>query len=203
MPSSDQGQIAQDAADTRSKQTRYAMGQVGQAFSGYTPAWYQDVADTYTKDAMPQLQEQYGSTRDQLGFKLANQGLDKSGAGQKLGTSLANELSKQKQNVVDQSQGAANSLQQQVENYRQQMVGQVEQAVDPAATAQSMLGSAANFQAPAMSTANMFGDWSNMYLLANQAYNRAQQPATNVYNTDSAPMLDAPQGYGSSFSNVA
>lgn len=87
---------------------------VDQAFSRFTPAWYQKRADAYTMSAMPQLQEQYLGERKNLTYALANRGLSKSSAANEQFTNLGNEMTRQKQNIVNAGQQFANQLKQQI-----------------------------------------------------------------------------------------
>lgn len=149
-----------------------AMNVIDQAFAGYNKDFYNKRAADYVKAYMPDVQEQYRTTKDALGFKLADQGLTKSSAGGRLGDLLAREFSKQKMALADQGTAAAQQLQQQIEKTRGGIVSQVEQSVDPAAAATSALNTAASFAPPSIAApmANMtglFGNWAAQYLQAN------------------------------------
>lgn len=179
------GDSARQLATQQQKQVNQAMKQVDQAFAGYTPAFYDQQRQAYLNAALPQLGQQATQEEGQLGFKLANQGLLQSSAGQRLGDLLGQEITTQKQNVSDAATQASQNLQRQVENYRNQVVGQVQQAVDPTATAASALGAAATFAAPsaAPQLGNLFGNWAQQYLGA---------------NTGSPPVYNIP-GFGASY----
>lgn len=171
MGGSDAGDAARKLAEQREKAIATQMTLLNNAFSGYNDSFYQGRADAYTKAAMPQLAAQYGAARKSLGFKLANQGLYKSGAGMQLGDSLANELATQKQNVADSATASANALRTQVENYKTQLASMIQSSDSPAATAQSVLSGASQFSTPSAFAplGNLFGNWASTYLTSNLA----------------------------------
>jgi hypothetical protein len=167
------GSGASDAANALARQQNAAiesgMGQVDEAFKGYNPEWFNKYYDANIKAGTPALNQQYARQKEQLGFNLANKGQFNSMAGQKLGTSLANELTTQRQNLSDRASAATSTLEQQVANYKNQVIGQIESASAPLTAAQGGVSTASMFQSPSLMPAvnNAFGQWANTFLAAN------------------------------------
>lgn len=165
------GPGAKGISDQQVAQLNLGQNLIDQSFAGYNPEWYAKYRKAYTDAAMPQVAAQYTQAKKNLGFDLARKGQYKSGAGMGLGTALQQNLTSAQQGVADQAQNATNALQQQVENYRQQLYGQLTQSSAPLSTAQRVLDSASQFATPSLAPAigNLFGSWANTYLAANLA----------------------------------
>lgn len=163
------------------------MSDIEKAFAGYTPAFYQKAQQDYVNAQMPQLSQQYQQARNQTQFGLANRGLQQSSAGERMGDTLANQFATAKMGIADQGQQYANTLQQQIENYRQQLTGQVQQAINPSQSAMSFLNAAAGIQAPNanQAIANSMGNFAQQYLMAN-LYSSDYPPSWSMPNQSAA-----------------
>lgn len=165
--SSDAGSQARTLQQQQQKQIEDATSQINTAFQGFNAPFYQQKAQAYEDYAMPQFQEQYQTTANQLGFQLANQGLTKgSSQAQQLGEALGQEASTQKQNIANQGISQAQSLQQQIEQERSGLIGQANAASDPLSIAGQAVGQAAQFSAPSTfgPIGQLFGNFANAYL---------------------------------------
>ena len=168
------GSDARQQQLSQQKQVLAATGQINKAFAGYTPEWYNNYTQQYTNSAMPSLMGQYEDTQKQLGYKLGDQGLIKSGTAGQANQALQTQLGQQQQGVANQALNATNSLRQQIAQQQQGLIGQANVAADPLSTAQQATGAAASFAAPSLAQpiAGAFQNFANMWLgnKAQQAY---------------------------------
>jgi hypothetical protein len=166
---SDAGKTARHLVGKQRAAVNDVMAGIDAAFAGYNPAFYDNARQQYVAAGMPGLSEKYQTAREQTQYGLANRGLQQSSTSEKMGDKLANQMSLAKMNLADQGQNYANSLQQQVENYRGQVVGQLQQAVNPAQASMSFLNQAARIPTPNASGAmtQAGGEFANQYLMAN------------------------------------
>jgi hypothetical protein len=156
------------------------LDRTGQLFTGtatspgFGPDFYNKRTQDYINYALPQEQEQAKSAQDQLTFKLANQGLTGSTAGDTLNLSLLNEINRQATGVASTGVQQAQDLQRQIEQQRSNLVSQLEASADPASASQQALATAASYSAPSVfqPIGNLFGNWANTYLAS-------QIPTTN------------------------
>lgn len=136
---------------------------------GFGEKFYNQRAKDFQDFALPQVAQQAKTTRDQLAYKLADQGILRSGAARQLSTGLNIETDKQKQGVADQGRSLANTLKQSVEGQRNALTAQLQASGSPSLAAAGALRTAATAQAPSTFAPlnNMFANWSNTFL-ANQ-----------------------------------
>lgn len=176
-----------------------AVGQVNSAFSGFTPAFYKGVGDAYQNFAEPQLQQQYQSTANQLGFKLANQGLDKSSQGRFLNNQLQNTMSQGQTQIGQDAVSQENSLKQQVGNSQANLVAQASSSNNPGNVGASALGVAQGFTNPSSFApiGQAFNQFGSQYL--NNQYNQLYGAGTNSLNTYSAGNPLNPIGVGKAY----
>lgn len=152
-----------------------ATGQINNAFSGFTPQFYQNRAQAYTNYAEPQLNQQYQQTLQGLYGKLANQGLlNSSAAGQEKGA-LQQSLATQQQGIANQGISQSQQLQQQVSQEQANLIGQANAASQPLSVANQAVGAAAGFSAPSafQPIGQAFQSFGNTYLGSqlNSTYN--------------------------------
>lgn len=171
MGSSGNG-AAQAAIDLQNKQQaniNTGMGQIAQAFSGYTPQFYQQRATDYQNFALPQLTAQAQQQQSQLGYGLARRGLLKSDTANRQSSILGQNINQQKRGIVDSGQQQAQSLEQQVNQSKSNLIGQLQTANDPSAIGGQALNVASQFSAPSTFApiGNLFGTYANIYA-ANQ-----------------------------------
>jgi hypothetical protein len=159
--------------------TNQAVGQINQAFAGYTPQFFQGVGQNYMNWALPQLNNQYQQTANQLGAKLANQGVTNSSGAMNAYNQLQQTNQLNQQGIASSAQQQANQLQQQVGNEQAGLVAQALQSTNPQQVAQQALGAASQFSAPSsfQPLGNLFGTFGQLYLANNLAntYNPATQ----------------------------
>jgi hypothetical protein len=182
-------QLAQQQAQQQ-QFTNQAVGNINQAFSGFTPQFYNQQANNYMQWALPQVNNQFQQTSQQLGAKLANQGITNSSGAQNSWNQLNNTNQLAQQGVASTAQNQANQLRQQVAGEQANLIGQAQTANNPAAIGQQATAAAASYGAPSafQPLGNLFGNFANLYLANNLA---------NTYN----PGLAALYGAGSGASN--
>jgi hypothetical protein len=163
------------------QQQQAALTQGGAAIqknfaSKFTPQFFQGVQTSYENAELPQLFDSYRQTAQNLNYKTADQGIQKSSAAQNLGSSLNKQLAQGEQQVVNQGQGAAQSVQQQAASEESQLYGQLQSSQNPTQIGQSAANLAAQTAAPSTFApiGNLFSNWSNMFL-ANQTADNANQ----------------------------
>lgn len=177
-----QAQTLLDSQHTQELAQSNAVGQVNQAFSGFTPDFYKGIGTAYQNYAEPQLQQQYQSTANNLGFKLANQGLGDSSQAGFLNSQLANTMSQGQNQIGQDAVGQENQLKQQVGQEQANMVGQAAVSTNPGAVASQALGVAQGFQTPStfQPIGQLFSQFGQQYL--GGQLNNTYTGATNNLN---------------------
>ena len=183
---SNAGDQAATAQAQQEANTNAAVSQINTAFTGFNPAFYAKAGQAYTNYALPQLQQQYQTNANNLGFKLADQGLGKSSQGQQMNNALTQANTQNTQQLAQNALGQEQTLQQQVGTEQSNLIGQAQTASDPSAIGQQAMVNASSLSAPStfQPIGNMFSNFSTQYL-ANQnasTYN----PYTNLLLASSA-----------------
>lgn len=141
---------------------------INAAFAGFDPSFYQQRQQDYINYAMPQLSQQYRTNKNQVGFGLANRGLLGGSSATKQFSDLNVANAQAQQNIADQGITQAQQLQQQVENQRNTLLGQLYQSADPAGAGAAATQTAASFAVPNtwQPLANQFQNFANTYYLS-------------------------------------
>lgn len=152
-----------------------ATGQINQAFSGFTPQFYQNRAQAYQNYAAPQLNQQYQQASQGLYGKLANQGLLNSSAATQEKGALQQSLAQQQQGIANTGISQSQQLQQQVSQEQANLIGQANAASNPLSISGQALNTAAGFSAPSafQPIGQAFSQFGNTYLGSqlNSTYN--------------------------------
>jgi len=194
--SPDYAGMAQQQEQKRQQAITEGTAAIDKAYSGFTPGFYQQRVKAYEDFALPQLSQQYQANRNQIGFGLANRGLQASGTASKQWTDLGKAMGQAKQNIVDQGIAQSQQLQQQVEGQRNTLLSQLYQSADPASANAAATNTAANFAAPSAFPAlgNMFSGLANTYYLSQ---------LMNTYRPGgSSPQIAAAPSYYQSYSGA-
>lgn len=172
-----------------------AIGQVNSAFSGFTPDFYKGIGTAYQNFAMPELQRQYTDTSNQLGFKLANQGLGDSSIAQGLGSKLADTMSRGQTQIGQEAVNQENQLRQQVSQEQSNLIGQASNSNQPGAVASSALGVAQGFGTPSSFApiGQLFNQFGQQYLGSQLA--KTYGGATNQLGSLLNPAYSATKAY--------
>jgi hypothetical protein len=173
----DGGAAAQEKA--RQAALDRGMGQIGDIYSKYDDNFYNQRSKDYLAFATPQVMDQYRSTKNNLAYALARNGILNSGAAVADNTNLNKTLTRNVGTLANQAQDQANQLRQQVQNSRNTVTQQLIASSDPATVANSARAETAGLAAPPayQPIGNMFSDFANTYL-ANvnaRAYNPQAQ----------------------------
>lgn len=149
-----------------------------QQFAGYKDDFFNQRARAYEDYALPQLGQQYQTTKNAVNFNLANRGLlGGSVAGQE-NNDLNFTMGQQKQAIADQGQQQAQQLRSDVQNSKLQAISQLYQTANPAQAQASALADASKFTAPSSFAplANGFANLVNQYSMNQQIAGYQQQP---------------------------
>lgn len=187
----DAGSQAREQQQLQQQQIRQATDQINKSFAGFNPQFYNQRAQAYENWALPQYQQQFQNTKDQTGFQLASQGLNDSSQATQIGEKLGQAAGTAQQNIAQTGIQGAQSLQQQVEQERQSLIGQANAASDPLSVANSAIGTAASFTAPSAfaPVGQFFQNFANTYLAGS---------LNNLYNPTAAYGYGYPYRTGSS-----
>ena len=168
--------------------TNQAVSSINSAFSGFTPQFYQGVQDAYTNYAMPQLQQQYQTANNQLGYKLAGQGLLNSSAAQQGTNALSGAMQTNQNQLANAAVGQANQMKQTVGQEQSNLIGQAQTATDPAALGTQALALASSTTAPSTfaPVGQLFSQFGQQYL-ANQNSNMYNNFANQYLSSLSNP----------------
>lgn len=183
---SNQAQQLLNQQQQQEKATNNAVGQVNNAFSGFTPSFFHGVGQAYQNFALPQLQQQYQSASNGLGFKLANQGLGDSSVAQDLGSKLANTMAQGQTQIGQEAQNQENQLRQNISQEQANLVGQASNSQNPGIVGTQALGVAQGFGTPSSFApiGNLFNSFATQYLGNQNAnvYGGAQNQLGSLLN---------------------
>lgn len=167
-----------NGAANRFDQGKLFTSTPSQKFAGYNNDFFNQRARAYEDFALPQLGQQYQTTKNAINFNLANRGL--------IGGSVANQehndldftMGQQKQAIADQGQQQAQSLRSDVQNSKLQAISQLYQTANPAQAQSSALADASRFTAPSAFAplANGFANLVNQYSMNQGIAGYQQQP---------------------------
>jgi hypothetical protein len=187
--------VAQQEAQQKAI-TEQSVGAINNAFSGFTPAFYQQAATNYNNWALPQLQTQYQTANNQLGYKMADQGIMNGTAKNTAQNALSASMSQNQSNIANAAVDQENSLKSTVGTEKANLMSQAQTASDPAAMASSAAAMASTTTAPSSfaSLGSMFSSFGNQYLAsqsanANNAYTAAYLAALGNQSTNSSSSL--------------
>lgn len=189
---SDTTYVLQQQQAARENLIRQGQKDVDKAFSGFTPQFYQQVQKNTLNTLLPQVNEQYKNQQDQLAYGLANRGLLHSSAAGQLGSSLQREGARNTNIVGNQSIAAAQDLQRNVAQQKNQITGQLVASGDPTLAATQAVQSVAGLQAPSIlqPLGNLFQGWGQTYLASrlNNIYNQGGGQGYQQQRSFSTPL---------------
>lgn len=138
-------------------------------YSGFTPEFYGQRAQSYVDYAMPQLAEQANQTRADLTYNLANRGVYNSSIARRQASGFNRNLATQEQGIYDSARGQAMDLQKQVEASRQAAIQQLYTTQNPNQAAESAINSYFNLSQPSIfqPIGNAFSNILNQYYASN------------------------------------
>lgn len=161
----DYAQMAQEAETKRQNAIKQGTTGINTAFSQFNPAFYQQRQQDYQRYALPQVAQQYQANQKGMTYGLANRGLLGGSAAQQGQFNLDVNNAQAQRQVADTGIAQSQALQQQIEDARNQLMGNLYQSADPAGATSSAIGTAASFAAPStfQPVANLFSNFLNQY----------------------------------------
>lgn len=142
------GGAAQARADENARQRRIKEGvsNIDTQFGKFDDGFYAGRQKAFTNYALPQVNDQYKQTADQLAFSLARNGLSSSSEAARQGGVLQRDDAFARQQVAAGAIGEAQKARQNVEDNRNNLVAQLQSTSDPGMAASNALRQAATLQ---------------------------------------------------------
>lgn len=198
MPSVDDTAAADEAA--RQKRITEGKAKVNTAFAGFTPDWYAGRSKAYNEFALPQVEDQFKTSADQLKYALARQyGTTQTSEAATREAKLANAYQRAKMDITDKGTALANQARTGIEKERSSVLSQLNATADPAAAADMATTQAKLLQTPDVydPVANYFGDVTEGLAMSAYPYGVAGAP------TSGAPYKSGYGQLGSALSKAA
>jgi hypothetical protein len=157
---------AQQRSDELARQSRIqsGMSEIDRIFSGqFNPEFYGKQRQAYLDFATPQLDRQYGDTKDQLVYALSRSGLLDSSAGQTENANLSRAYDRNRLEIAGKAMDTENAARASAENARSNLVTTLNATGDDAATAAAALRQSQNLSMPQgySPLVGLFGDLSS------------------------------------------
>jgi hypothetical protein len=170
--------------ERRQARIQGGMGQISDIFSQYDDGFFDKRKQDYLSFATPQVMDQYRTTKNNLAYTLARNGLLGSSAGIRENSSLDKNLALQEGNLANTAQGQANNLRGQVQDARNSLTSQLIASSDPATVASGAAAATANLKAPGafQPLSNLFNDWTSIYT-ANQNAKAYDPQTANLFSS--------------------
>jgi hypothetical protein len=179
------GGAAQARADEEARQRRLKEGtaRIDTEFSKFDDNFYKGRKQAYTNFAMPQVNDQYRQSGNQLAYSLARSGLGQSSESARQGAVLQRDNAMARQQIADAATGEAQKARQSVEDSRYNLVNQLQATSDPQMAASNAMRQANSL---AMQTgfsplANLFQNTTGVLAAANQAGAYSGGPGMGAY----------------------
>ncbi|WP_137389145.1 hypothetical protein [Rhodoligotrophos defluvii] len=139
---------AEQAEIERQQKIKEGQALIDQAFGGFDDSFFNNYLNTYTGYYFPELDSQFTSAQDQLMAALAGRGMMTSSYGATKTGDLLEEYNKQKTQIANQAQDAANQLRGQIEDSKSNLYALNQSSADPAAINARALAEATAIKAP-------------------------------------------------------
>lgn len=179
------GGAAQARADEAARQARIKQGvaNIDAQFGQFDDKFYAGRQNAYKQFAMPQVNDQYKQTADQLAFSLARNGQSASSEAARQGGLFQREAALARQQVADGAIAESQKARQAVEDNRNNLIQQANMTSDPALAATNALRQAGVLQQQNQFSpiGNLFQNTTATLAAANQAGNYGGGPGLNAY----------------------
>ena len=179
----DYGGMARADEAARQERIKQGVASINQTFGKFDDSFYQNRANAFKANAMPQLQDQAKKAQDQLAFNLARSGLTDSSEKTKNVAELSRQNAIAASAIQGQAMDYANQARQQTEQNRSELVGQLNATGDQAQAASGAL-SRANIlaQTPGFTPlGQLFSATTNLLGNASQAGQYQGNPGLRAY----------------------
>jgi hypothetical protein len=156
----------QQRSDELSRQSRIqsGMSEIDRIFSGqFSPEFYGKQRQAYLDFATPQLDREYGDTKDQLVYALSRSGLLDSSAGQNENANLSRAYDRNRLGIAGKAMDTENAARASAENARSNLVATLNATGDDAASAAAAMRQSQNLSMPQgySPLVGLFGDLSS------------------------------------------
>lgn len=179
------GGAAQARADEAARQARIKQGvaNIDSQFSKFDTNFFNGRQKAYTDYALPQVNDQYKQTADQLAFSLARNGQSSSSEAARQGGILQRDNALARQQVADGAIGEAQKARQSIEDNRNNLIQQANMSADPALAAQNAIRQASVLaqQGQFSPIGNLFQNTTAVLGAANNAGAYSGGPGLNAY----------------------
>lgn len=138
----DYGAMARQDENMRQQRIKQGMNSINQTFGKFDDAFYDKRKQAFVDSAMPQLNDQFRKTQDNLQYNLARTGLTDSSVRSANEGELQKQLDLNKSDIAAKGLDYANMARQQTEQDRTALIGQLNQTGDAQAAAQGALSRA-------------------------------------------------------------
>ena len=139
----DYGAMARADEIARQARIKQGMAAINDTFNQFNSDFYDRRRDAFTATTMPQLNDQFDKSKEQLQYNLARSGLTDSSARSANEGELQRQMDVNKADVAGKAMDFANQARTQVEQNRADLVGQLNATGDAQAAAQGALSRAA------------------------------------------------------------
>jgi hypothetical protein len=168
------GGAAQARADEAARQARIKQGvdNINAQFGKFDNNFYDSRARAFTNFALPQVNDQYKQTSNQLAYSLGRSGLTNSSEAARQAGVLMRDNAMARQQVSEGAAAEAQKARQNVEQQRAELIQQVNMTSDAGLAGQNALRNAAIIQNQANNfspMANLFQNTTGMLAAANNA----------------------------------
>lgn len=183
------GGAGQARADEAARQARIKDGvsRIDTQFGQFDKNFYDGRAKAYTTFALPQVNDQYKQTADQLAFSLARNGVTNSSEAARQGGILMRDNALARQQVAEGAASEVQKARQGVEEQRNNLIQQVNMTSDAGLAGQNALRQAAILQ----QQSNNFSPLANLF----QNTTAVLGAARNAGAYSGGPGLDAYKNY--------
>lgn len=186
QPKDRSAEIARQQEQERTQRINEGKKSIDDAFSVFTPDYYDKVKGDYEGYYNPQVDEQFTDARKDLRYNLARAGIqDSTGANTAFGK-LVDDYGDQRRTVASKALEASGNIRSQVESNKNDLYAQNTASADPSLSAISAVGTAGSLQTPPS-----FSPLGDLFAGATQA------GANYIYGANRS----LPQGYRNAFSS--
>lgn len=171
---------AQQRQDELARQARIqsGMSEIDRVFGGsFTPEFYGKQRQAYLDYATPQLDQQYGQTKDQLVYALSRAGLLDSSAGQAENANLSRAYDRNRLDIAGKAMDVENTARSNVENARSNLVATLNATGDDANAAATALRQSQNLSMP-----QGYSPLTSLFADVSGAISRIGSNASNDYS---------------------
>jgi hypothetical protein len=136
---------AQARADEEARKARIAAGMsaINSTFKQFNPDFYARRENAVKETLMPQLNDQFDKTKEQLQYNLARSGLTDSSVRSANEGEMRRQMAMNEATIAGQATDAANQARREVEQNRAELIGQLNATSDSTQAAQNALSRAA------------------------------------------------------------